>query len=183
MRIAFVLPGLHCVVRGAEVAFEAIAHELSQYDDCEVTLFGAGQPRPDDSYHFIHVGKRDRQNFEAWPQIPLFRNEYVYEEFTFALNLWKQYDPQDFDITVTCSYPFVNWVLTRKGGKQRPAHVFVTQNGDHPAQSNQSEYRFFDCEGLICTNPEYFQTNEQQWCCQLITNGVYPDKFKPQAID
>ena len=183
MRVAFVLPGLHSVVRGAEVAFESIAHELAQYENCQVTLFGAGDARPDDPYTFIHVDKRDRKLFESWPQIPIFRNEYIYEEATFALNFLTLYRPRDFDITVTCSYPFLNWILRSKGGKHRPAHIFVTQNSDHPAITNKSEYKFFGCEGLVCTNPEYFERNDKQWNCKLITNGVNPQQFFPKEVD
>ena len=36
MRIAIVLPGLHRVARGAEVAFEAIACELAKHQDVQV---------------------------------------------------------------------------------------------------------------------------------------------------
>ena len=73
--------------------------------------------------------------------------------------------PADFDLTVTCSYPFVNWLLRarRRGG--RPAHVFVTQNGDWPAQRVNAEYRWFDCDGLVCTNPEYFERHRAAWPC------------------
>lgn len=177
MRIAFVLPGLHRVVRGAEVAFEAIAHELSQQDDCDVTLFGSGQPRSNQLYKFTHVNDLDRKHFERWPQVPIFRNEYVYEEFIFTLNLLSQYSYRDFDVTVTCSYPFLNWMLRRKGGNNRPAHIFVTQNSDYPAITDQSEYKFFGCDGLVCTNPEYFERNKHKWPCELITNGVDTDKF------
>jgi glycosyltransferase involved in cell wall biosynthesis len=195
MRIAFVLPGLHRIIRGAEVAFESIAQELANPsfqpfnlaatdrtappDTIRVTLFGSGDPRANCPYQFIPVANVDRVRFESWPQFPLFRNEYVYEELTFGVNLLRQYRPQDFDVTVTCSYPFLNWLLRAKGGKQRPAHVFVTQNGDYPAYSDGSEYRFFGCNGLICTNPEYFERNQTRWPSCLIPNGVDPDRFSP----
>lgn len=183
MRIAFVLPGLHRVVRGAEIAFEAIARELARYDDCEVTLFGSGSARSNDPYRFIHVDNRDRKQFETYPRLPVFRTEYAYEEFTFALNLLAKYRPDDFDVTVTCSYPFLNWLLRSRQGKQRPAHIFVTQNSDYPAVAAQREYRFFGCNGLVCTNPEYFERNEGRWHCALITNGVDPAKFYPGKAD
>ena len=183
MRIAFVLPGLHRVVRGAEVAFESIAEKLAHKNGVEVTLFGSGTAQSEGEYSFIHVRNQDRQRFERWPQIPIFRNEYVYEEFTFAWNLWGRYRPQDFDIAVTCSYPFINWFLNFKGGKRRPAQVFVTQNGDYPAISNQSEYRFFACEGLVCTNPDYFERNRDRWFSTLIPNGVNPQQFFPGQGD
>lgn len=179
MRIAFVLPGLHRIVRGAEVAFESIAHELATYEAVDITLFGSGRVREDEPYKFIHISNLDRQYFERWPKFPIFRTEYVYEEFTFALNFWQKYQPQDFDVTITCSYPFLNWILMAKGGEHRPYHIFVTQNSDYPAIALNSEYRFFDCDGLICTNPEYFERNRNRWHCELIPNGVNIHQFFP----
>lgn len=179
MRIAFVLPGLHRVARGAEIAFEAIAQELAGYNDCEVTLFGSGQARVGDPYRFIHVDNRDRRQFESWPCLPLFRTDYAYEELTFALNLLSKYQPDDFDATVTCSYPFLNWLLRRPGKKRRPAHIFVTQNSDYPAVAAHKEYRFFGCDSLVCTNPDYFERSKARWPSALITNGVDANKFHP----
>ena len=184
MRIAIVLPGLHRVVRGAEVAFEAIACELAKYEDVQVTLFGSGKPRPHTPYKFYQVSNIPRERFERfWPRIPIFRSEYVYEEFTFVLNLARQYRATDFDVTITCSYPFVNWFLRYQGKKHHPAHVFVTQNSDYPAIANSREYRFFGCDGLVCTNLEYFERNQRQWFSELITNGVDPEKFFPRKGD
>jgi glycosyltransferase involved in cell wall biosynthesis len=183
MRVAFVLPGLHRVVRGAEVAFESVARELAKLDGVEVTLFGSGSERPGEPYQFRHVDNAVRENFEHWPKLPLFRNEYVYEEITFLNHLRRDYRPEEFDITVTCSYPFMNWFLRWSGGKQRPAHIFVTQNGDHMAVSNQSEFRFFACDGLICTNPDYLDRNQQRWFSALVPNGVDPTIFSPGASE
>ena len=183
MRVAFVLPGLHRVSRGAEIAFEAIAQELVQYEDVDVTLFGSGYPREDNPYHFEHVDNTPREKFERnWPKLPIFRSDYVYEEFTYVCNLFGLYRPEMFDVAITCSYPFVNWFLRWQGGKKRPAHVFVTQNSDHPAITNQSEYRFFSCEGLVCTNLEYFERNQKRWNCALMTNGVDPSRFYPKVV-
>ena len=53
------------------------------------------------------------------------------------------------------------------GGK-KSAHVFITQNGDWPAVSDKAEFRFFDCEGLVCTNPDYFERNSARYRCALI---------------
>jgi len=181
MRIAIVAPGLHRVLRGAEVALEAVARELAQLPDVTVTLFGAGQGRSGEPYRFIHVDNIPRERFERWPRMPIFRHEYAYEELTFLFGLMQQYCPGDFDVTLTCSYPFVNWWLKR--GQKRPAHVFVTQNSDHPAQSDRSEYAWFGCEGLICTNQEYFERNQDLWPSRLITNGVDPERFSPQQAD
>jgi len=184
MRVAFVLPGLHRVTRGAEVAFEAIATQLAKYPDVAVTLLGSGAPRRDRPYQFRQITSTPRENFErGWPKFPIFRTDYVYEEFTFVRNLLGIYQPDEFDVTVTCSYPFVNWFLRWQGGKQRPAHVFVTQNGDHCAISNRSEFRFFACDGLVCTNLEYFERNQSRWNCALITNGVDPERFHPGPVD
>ena len=89
---------------------------------------------------------------------------------------------------MTCSYPFTNWALRRPTrSARRPRHVFVTQNGDWPAYvrhsaERQSEYRFFDCDGLICINPDFFDRNKAAWNCRLIPNGVDPGRFQPGAV-
>jgi glycosyltransferase involved in cell wall biosynthesis len=183
MRIAMVLPGLHRVTRGAEVAFEAIAHELGKRSDVELTLFGSGQKREGDPYNFQHVDNVPREYFEQWPKFPVFRSEYAYEEFTFMAGLMNCYRPEEFDLTVTCSYPFLNWFLRWRGGKQRPAHVFVTQNSDYPATANRKEFRYFGCDGLVCTNPDYFERNKDRWRSELIPNGVDPEVFLPGSSD
>lgn len=187
MKVAVVLPGLHRVVRGAEVAFESIAYELAQYDDVEVTLFGSGEIRPESPYDFCHVNCIPREKFEAfWPRsIPLFRDENNYEEFTFFMNLIPKFDANKFDVTITCSYPFINWFLVGKQKHGYPAHVFVTQNSDYMVHTQQREFRFFRCDGLVCTNPEYFERNKdsQEWLTTLIPNGVNASRFGPGAKD
>lgn len=180
MRIAIIAPGLHRVSRGAEVALETIGRELAKLQDTKVCLIGSGQVRQSEPYQFIHVGNVPRERFESWPKLPIFRNEYVYEEFTFLTSLMYLFRPQDFDITLTCSYPFVNWWLKKTSSS--PAHIYVTQNGDHPALSDRSEYAWFDCDGLVCTNPEYFDRNRTRWFSQLITNGVDATKFSPKSV-
>ena len=133
-------------------------------------------------YTFLHAPSIGRERFAAFPSTPLLRNDTAWEELTFAPGLLRQYRPADYDVTLTCSYPFTNWVLRRPAlGAQRPPHVFVTQNGDWPAQSNQSEFRFFGCEGLICTNPDFYERNRARWRCKLIPNGVDCERFKPGA--
>lgn len=179
MRVAFILPGLHRINRGAEVAFESVAHELAQIDGIRVTLFGSGQARESDLYEFKHVPSISRKHFEHFPQLPLFRSSYTYEEITFIPGLINKYDPKNYDVVVTCSYPFTNWFLQVFGGKQRPVHIYVTQNGDYEVQASHREYRYFSCDGLICTNPEYFERNKDQWNAALIPNGVDPDLFSP----
>ena len=184
MRILFVLPGLHRVVRGAEVAFESIAQEIATRNGYDVTLIGAGTPEPQRAYHFKHAGCISRERFHRWPGMPLLRNDCIYEELSFVPGLLRAYEPDQYDVTVTCSYPYTNWVLRgRRGRKQAPAHVFVTQNGDWPAYAGNCEYKFFSCDGLVCTNPEYHQRNHQRWFSTLIPNGVDPGRFGPGPPD
>jgi len=178
-RIAFALPGLHAVNRGAEVAMESVAIELAHRSDFDVTLIGSGQPRTGDPYRFIHAGRLAREKFVRWPRMPILRTEYDYEEASFALPLWRAYRPADFDVTIGCSYPFTNWVLRRKGGRSRPPHVYVTQNGDWPCRRTNAEFKWFGCEGLVCTNPDYFKANRERYEAVLIPNGVDPGRFFP----
>jgi glycosyltransferase involved in cell wall biosynthesis len=180
-RIAFALPGLHCINRGAETAFENLAAELGRRHQRAVTLFGGGQQRNDEPYRFCHTNLISRDSFSRWPRMPVLRDMHRYEELSFMPALWRGYDPADYDLTVTCSYPFVNWFLRTRRNGTRPAHVFVTQNGDWPAQRRNSEYRLFNCDGLVCTNPEYFARNKHEWQSVLIPNGVDTHRFAPSA--
>lgn len=179
MRILFVLPGLHRYDRGAEIAFISIASELARAGDI-VTLFGSGPQRRAAPYRFQHVASIRREKFESLPSVPCLRDETGYEELTFIPDLLRRYRPRDYDITVGCSYPFTNWMLRRPIlGGHRPPHVFVTENGDWPAFENKSEYRFFGCDGLVCTNTEFFTRNKDRWRSRLIPNGVDGDRFLP----
>jgi glycosyltransferase involved in cell wall biosynthesis len=184
MRILIALPGIHRYDRGAEIAFIAVAKELAKIGD-EVTLLGSGEPRSGQAYRYLRAASLRRERFESFPSIPLLRNEYCYEELTFVPQLLYRYRPSDYDLTVTCSYPFTNWALRRPVIQgPRPPHVFVTHNGDwapHVRQSGsrQSEYRFFDCDGLICINPDFYERNKESWNCRLIPNGVDNDRFCP----
>jgi len=181
MRILFALPGLHRYSRGAEIAFVALATELANAGDV-VTLIGSGTFHPGAPYRFLRAPSVRRERFEAFPMIPLLRNECAYEELTFLPAVLWQYRPTDYDVTLTCSYPFTNWILRRPGWRgPRPPHVFVTQNGDWPAFANNSEFRFFGCEGLICTNPDFYARNKSRWPCRTIPNGVDCDRFRPGA--
>lgn len=180
MRIHFLLPGLHRVPRGAEVAFESIATEIAKLGLDEVTLIGSGQPIPGRPYKFRHSGLIPRERFERFPRFPPFRSEYNCEEATWVLKYITRYRPSEADVTVTCSYPFVNWMLTRWPPLvQKPAHVFVTQNGDWPAYSDKNEYARFRCDGLVCINPDYYHRNKDRWPSVLIPNGIDPLKFSP----
>lgn len=179
VRIAFALAGLHRIDRGAEVAFISIANELASAGH-QVTLIGSGPERPERPYRYLRAPATSRKTFESFPTLPTLRSESAWEEATFAPGLLAKYRPSDFDISVTCAFPFTHWALRRPvlGGK-RPRHVFVTQNGDWPAVSDKAEFRFFSCDGLVCTNPDYFERNRERYRCALIPNGVDLGAFSP----
>jgi glycosyltransferase involved in cell wall biosynthesis len=178
MKVLFALPGLHRYNRGAETAFISIAKELANAGD-SVTLIGSGDPQPVAPYRFLQAGSLPREGFESFPTLPLLRNEYTYEELTFIPGLLHRYRPSEYDITVTCSYPFVNWALRRPSWHGRPPHIFVTQNGDWPVHITSREYRYFGCEGVVCTNPDYYERNKGRWFCRMIPNGVDCERFRP----
>jgi len=184
VRILFALPGLHRVHRGAEVAFESVAEHIALAGRHEVTLVGSGREAPPRAYGFLRVGSIPRERFEGWPSLPLLRNEFTYEELTFAANLAARSWRGRYDVTMTCSYPYTNWALrSALPGGRRPRHVFVTQNGDWPARERRGEYRFFGCDGLVCTNPIYYAANRERWFSALIPNGVDTSRFRPGPAD
>ena len=179
MRLLFALPGFHRFDRGAEVALLAVADACARAGD-DVTVMGSGEQRPGTPYRFVQVPSIRRERFERAPTFPPLRSDTVYEEASFAPGLARRYRPGDHDVTVTCSFPFTNWVLRRPTLKgRRPPHVFITQNGDWPATSDRSEYRWFGCEGLVCTNPDYLAQNSDRWNCALIPNGADLTRFAP----
>ena len=179
MRVLFALSGLHRVERGAEIAFIQIANNLAAIGD-EVTLIGSGRPRPNSAYRFISVPAVRRERFERFPKFPSLRSETAWEDASFIPGLIKAYRPADHDVTITCAYPFTNWALRRPMlGGRRPPHVFVTQNGDWPARSDNAEFRLFGCEGLVCTNPDYQLANKDRYRAALIPNGVDLSRFGP----
>jgi glycosyltransferase involved in cell wall biosynthesis len=178
LRIAFALPGLHRVVRGAETALEQIAARLVPLGH-DVTVFGSGPPRPQQPYHYRKIPCVPREFFQSWPKFPGLRSHYAWEELTFAAALWPRYRPGDFDISIGCSYPYMNWLLSR--GSSR--HVFVTENGDWMVQNQIAEFRFFDCDGLVCTNAQYSAHHGQRYPSALIPNGVDPEVFSPGRGD
>jgi len=180
MRILFALPGLHRFERGAEVVFEKVAERIAARGEHQITLVGSGRPRADRSYEFIHVPAVSRARFEHMPKLPFLRHEFMYEELTFAAGLARLPAVGNADVTMTCSYPYTNWALRRPMfGKGAPPHIFVTQNGDWPAQRRGLEPRLFSCDGLICTNPLYYERNKQMWHSAMIPNGVDPARFSP----
>lgn len=183
MRIAFALTGLHRVQRGAEVAFLAVGRELALRGHA-VTLFGSGPERTGKPYEFVSSPVVAREKFERLPALPALRNETNWEEASFLPGFLRRYRPQDFDVTLTCSYPFLNWALrARKHRGYRPRHVFVTQNGDWPARARNSEYRFFGCDGLVAINPDYEEANKAHYRTALIPNGVDLERFHPGPGD
>jgi glycosyltransferase involved in cell wall biosynthesis len=184
MRILFALPGLHRVRRGAEIVFESIAQEIALEGEHSVTLIGSGEEIPGRAYRFKRIPSVSRNHFEGWPKMPFFRSEFMYEDLTFAAGLTASSWRAETDVTVTCNYPYTNWALrSHSPWRNRPAHVFVTQNGDWPAYERRREYRFFWCDGLLCTNPHYWQRNRDRWFSTLIPNGIDQKRFFPGAAD
>lgn len=175
IRVLMALPGLHRESRGAEVAFEAVATRLACMPGFRVTMLGGGPPRLRTPYSYHQVPLVSRTRFVGWPKFPPLRSEYRWEELTFAPGCqWRAFLERK-EVTLTCSYPFVSWMLRLTGGR----HLFVTQNGDWPAQRAGAEYRLFDCDGLVCTNPEYFERHRQRWRSVLIPNGIDVSRFQP----
>jgi glycosyltransferase involved in cell wall biosynthesis len=179
IRVLFALPGLHRVVRGAEVAFEEVARCIARRPGFDVTLIGSGPQRNDEPYSYVQTACIARERFEKFPSIPYLRDHYGYEELSFAPGLVRTFSPAQFDVTVTCGYPYTNWVLRARRNDGRPKHVFVTQNGDWMVHNHNWEYKHFGCDGLICTNPDYFQSHQMRWPSVLIPNGVDPKVFCP----
>ena len=178
VKIAFALSGLHRVDRGAEIAFIEVARNLSRLGH-ELTLYGSGSERSGEPYRFVHVPSINRKRFERWPRIPTLRSETGWEEASFVPGLLAKYRPAEFDVVATCAYPFTHWALGRPVAGKRPKRIFVTQNGDWPASSDKSEFRLFECDGLVCTNPDYLERNKDRYRCDLIPNGVDLERFRP----
>ncbi len=176
IRLLFALPGFHAQDRGAEVALLAVANELARAGD-QVTVMGSGNPRPDTAYKFIKVGAIDRTFFEKFPRFPPLRSETTWEDATFAAALLTHYSPQNYDAVITCNFPFTHWALRRPCMDEKPLQIYVTQNGDWPARSNGAEFRFFRCDGLVCTNPDYQAQNQARWDTALIPNGIYLERY------
>lgn len=175
MRLLFALPGFHAQDRGAEVALLAVARELARGGDA-VTVMGSGPPRPGEPYDYTQVAAIDRTRFERWPRFPAFRSETAWEDATFAANLLRHYRPGAFDAAITCNFPFTHWAL-RRPATAPPVQIFVTQNGDWAARSGKAEFRWFRCDGLVCTNPDFEAANKDRWPTALIPNGIDPRRY------
>lgn len=179
MRICFALSGFHRLDRGAEIALLSVARELASAGD-DVTVIGSGQPRADEPYAYRRVPAIGRDKFEKFPSLPGLRDETNWEDATFAANLVMRENLRAYDVTITCGFPHTNLAL-RRARKTGAKHIFVTQNGDWPAFSDKSEYRLFSCDGLVCTNPQYYERNKHRWPATLIPNGVDVTRFGPDA--
>jgi glycosyltransferase involved in cell wall biosynthesis len=183
LRVLFALPGLHRVNRGAEVVLEEVARRAAAEQHLDVTMIGSGPPRDGEPYRYVRARGLKREWFEKFPKIPYLRDHYAYEEFFFAPGLFRKYKPRDYDVTVTCGYPYTNWVLRARRKDQRPRHVFITQNGDWMVQASNWEYKHFSCDGLVCTNPEYYERHKDRYLSALIPNGVDVARFRPGEGD
>ena len=128
---------------------------------------------------FKHVRCVPRERFKNWPRLPTLRDDTAWEDLTFVWGLRKVYRPSEFDVTMTCSFPWTNLWLRRGRREGVPRHIFVTQNGDWPCHRTNSEYRWFDCDALVCTNPDYYEAHKGRYNATLIPNGVDPSIFSP----
>ena len=177
MNLLFALPGFHRYERGAEVALLSVAEHLARSGDA-VTVMGSGGERAEASYRYKQLPSIRRERFERFPTFPPFRSETAWEDASFSASLLRAYRPDDYDAVITCSFPFTHWTL-RRPSRHKPLQIFVTQNGDWPAVADNSEYRSFACDGLVCTNPDYLDNNASKYNCALIPNGVDLERFHP----
>jgi glycosyltransferase involved in cell wall biosynthesis len=178
LRITIALSGLHRIERGAEVALEAIGSALGRRGH-DVTLIGSGPARSGVPYAYRRARVVDRQKFARWPPVAPWREQARYEAMTFVPGLLAQYRPGACDVTMTCGFPFENVALRRPHFGGRPRHVFITQNGDWPALIDRGEARAFSCDGLVCTNPEFFERNRERWRSAMIPNAIDAHRFEP----
>jgi glycosyltransferase involved in cell wall biosynthesis/GT2 family glycosyltransferase len=159
---------------------EALATELARLPGWHVTLAGIGHshsPCPDRPYHFESIPCPGIDHYARRPSLPFLRTPAQWQELTFARALKKRLARRTFDLTLACSWPWTHYALRSLGTR----HVFWTQNGDHMIASGQKEYATFRCDGLICTNPDYFARHQLRHRCILLPNGVDPDRFTPAA--
>ena len=182
LRIGMMLPGLGRVERGAEMAFLELARQWIEADAADVDCFATGPQLPQ-GVHRQPVGCLPREWFERfWPRMPMLRTEFDYEELTYLCHLvaTRRYQPQNYDVIVHCSYPYINWYLqSNRTAGYRPLIAFITQNGDWPCRRLHREYRYFNCDALVCINPDYYDRHRQTYAAALIPNGVDPQLFHP----
>ncbi len=84
-----------------------------------------------------------------------------------------------FDVTVSIDGPYANRALAKVARQSGAANLFITQNGDWPAQGIGTESRLFSCDGLVCTNPVYYARNRDRWTSALVPNDVDVGRFPP----
>lgn len=184
LRLAMLLPGLGRVHRGAETAFLELARALAARPDFEVVLYGAGDRVPE-GLRIRTVPCAPRERFESFPSLPTLRNECAYEELAFVLALARAdaFDPRAHDAALVCSYPWLDWYLRLRRDRRarKPKILFATQNGDWMVRAGNREYRFFDCDGLVCLNPEHLRANRSRFPSALVPNGVDPEVHRPRA--
>lgn len=173
--LVMALPGLHRVRRGAETAMEIFAREVARLPGWEVTVFGGGPPIEGRAYAYEQVESPPVEHYSRRRSLPLFRNSFQWEEFSFANGLRKALKGRRFDVSLGCSWPWVHFVLRRCSGK----HVFWTQNGDYMIDHRKQEYRLFNADGLICTNPAYYERAKDRYAAVMLPNGVDPARFYP----
>lgn len=186
MRILFALPGAHRVNRGAEVAIESIARNIAlQGNGDEVVLIGSGPQRASEPYRYEQVKVIPRERFERLPGIPMARDPEMWEELTFIPGMLRRLRKRDFDITVTCTFPYVNLALRRWRRRSNAArHVWISENGIWPLLHDTGEARWFGCDAVVCINPEYRAAAiERGYQATLIPNGVDVDRFSPGVGD
>lgn len=169
------LPGLHRVRRGAETAMESLATCLARTGDWDVTVFGAGDPVPDRPYRYERLTCPELDHYARRPSLPLLRTPAQHQEWTFARALRRAVRGRRWEASLACSWPWTHFAL--RGLADR--HVFWTQNGDHMISARRAEYAAFACDGLLCTNPDYFARHRGRFRSVLLPNGVDPDRFSP----
>ena len=127
----------------------------------------------------MHVPTVRRERFERWPRVPTLRNETGWEEEHLCLGS----SPSSDQGTLILSRPACIHLPIGRSAVPRlvlgDLKGFSLRKRDWPPYSNDAEFRFFDCDGLVCTNPDYFERNRHRYKCDLIPNGVDLSRFRP----
>ena len=118
--------------------------------------------------------------FEHWPKLPFFRHEFMYEELTFAAGLamhsgCRTSGPNN-DLQLSLHELGVAPSALRKGCASA---YFRNPERRLGGRRPGLEPRSFSCDGLICTNPLYYERNRAALASTLIPNGVDPARFNP----